>query len=205
MSAGCHLIVMAKAPVPGYAKTRLIPVLGAAGAAALAERLLERAVEHALEAGLGPVELCCAPDAGHPAFERFAGRERLSLTGQGDGDLGARMWRALERALEHAGRALLIGTDAPDLDARVLCRAAASLETHDAVFVPALDGGYALVGLCRPAPSLFANMVWSTPQVMARTRTRLAEAGLRHAELAPVRDIDEPRDLAHVPTRWSSA
>lgn len=202
MSTACRVIVMAKAPLPGHAKTRLIPALGAEGAAALAQRLLARAVEHALEAALGPVELCCAPDPGHSAFRPFAGRQHLCLSRQEDGDLGARMRRALDRALAHAARVLLIGTDAPDLDAPMLRQAAGALDTHDAVFVPALDGGYALVGLCRPAPSLFDNMVWSTARVMADTRTRLAEAGLTHLELAPVRDIDEPADLPHVPRRW---
>jgi glycosyltransferase A (GT-A) superfamily protein (DUF2064 family) len=100
---------------------------------------------------------------------------------------------------------LLMGTDAPALDAALLRHAAVALQGRDAVFVPALDGGYALVGLRRPAPSLFAAIAWSTPQVMAQTRAALAAAGLRHAELPPVADIDEPPDLARLPPGWLPA
>lgn len=194
-------IVMAKAPLPGFAKTRLIPALGADGAAALAARLLDHALQQALAAALGPVDLCCAPDAAHPALARHAGRPGLVLSAQGDGDLGARMARAFARWLPH-GPVLMTGTDAPALDAAVLHQATAALQTVDAVFVPALDGGYALIGLRQPAPTLFEGIAWSTAQVMAQTRTRLATAGLRHVELAPLPDIDEPADLVHLPPGW---
>lgn len=206
--APCRVIVMAKAPVAGFAKTRLIPALGAVGAAALAERLLERAVDAALAAELGPVELCCAPDASHHAFQRWISTPRVSLSLQREGDLGARMARAIDRALEGGAPApscvLLIGTDAPALDAAMLREAAAALAAFDAVFVPAHDGGYALVGLNRPAPGLFEAMPWSTAHVMARTRMRLGRDGLRHKELAPVHDVDEPAGLAHLPAGWLS-
>ena len=97
---------------------------------------------------------------------------------------------------------LLIGTDAPGVDAAYLRAAAAALATHDAVFGPALDGGYTLVGLRQPTPALFAQMPWSTPQVMGETRKRLAHLGLRHAELPALSDIDEPADLAALPPGW---
>jgi glycosyltransferase A (GT-A) superfamily protein (DUF2064 family) len=97
---------------------------------------------------------------------------------------------------------LLIGTDAPALDAAMLREAAAVLEDFDAVFVPAHDGGYALVGLARPAPGLFDEMPWSTSRVMGQTRSRIARDGLRHRELAPVHDVDEPADLVHLPAGW---
>ena len=201
MSASA-IIVMAKAPLPGFAKTRLIPALGADRAAALAERLLHAAVAQAIAAGLGPVDLCCTPDRVHPAFERYAGTPGVELSDQGDGDLGARMARAFERWLASGRRAVMIGTDAPALDAALLARAAQALSDADAVFVPAFDGGYALIGLRRAAPSLFADMPWSTPVVMARTRQRLAAAGLTHIELPAVADIDEPADLVHLPSGW---
>ncbi len=203
----CRIIVMVKAPVAGQAKTRLIPALGAAGAAALAGRLLDRAVQQAVAAGLGPVELCGAAgrdDATvHPAFARLRDEWRIELTAQGSGDVGERMHRAFERALgplrDTAAGALLIGSDAPDLDAARLRQAADALADTDAVFVPAHDGGYALVGLNRPAIQLFEHMRWSTPTVMADTRERLAAAGLRHIELSALNDIDEPADLVHLP------
>ena len=204
MKTSCPVIVMAKAPVAGFAKTRLIPALGAQGAAALAECLLERALGHALDAQLGPVDLCCAPGMCHPALARHATWPGMALSAQGDGDLGARMARAFDRWLRRAGRALMTGTDAPALDAAMLCRAAAALDQADAVFIPALDGGYALIGLRCAAPALFSDMAWSTASVMADTRKRLAAAGLRHIELPPVADIDEPADLVHLPPGWRS-
>lgn len=202
MTGACALIVMAKAPLAGYAKTRLIPALGAAGAAALAERMIEHAVGHACAAALGDVTLSCAPGVGHALFERLAAAHGVRLVPQGDGDLGARMARALESALLTHERALLVGTDAPAVDAPMLRLAAARLLDHDAVFIPALDGGYVAVGLRRPAPGLFSGMVWSTTRVMHDTRERLRLERLRHAELAPVADIDVPADLARLPPSW---
>jgi uncharacterized protein len=226
--ASTTLIVFAKAPVPGFAKTRLIPALGAVGAAALAEKLLHHTVSNALAAALGDVELCTTPSTQHAAFQRWSGHPRVRLTEQGGGDLGARMNRALNRALSEAPcsrpkqsanpttsvdstpdkqatsqpRALLMGTDAPTLDAPALRNAALALRGQDAVFVPALDGGYALVGLSRSAPTLFAGMTWSTASVMAHTRLRAAAAGLRWLEMPAVADIDEAADLVHLPVGW---
>ena len=207
----CRIVVMAKAPLAGYAKTRLVPALGADGAAALAGRLLAHAVREARGANLGAVELRCAPDAGHEAFRALAGEATTTTTTtttlapQGDGDLGERMARAFADAFA-AGerRVLLIGTDAPALDAAMLRRAAAALDTAEAVFVPALDGGYALVGLRRAVPALFASMTWSCDTVMRRSRERAADAGIVHVELPAVADIDEPADLVHLPAGWGA-
>lgn len=199
------IVVLAKAPLPGLAKTRLIPALGAEGAAALAGRLLDHAVATAVSAGLGPVWLCGTPTLSHPAFQRLAALHGVVLSAQAEGDLGQRMQQALQQVLDSGGPALLIGTDAPALGAARLVQAARALQDHDAVFVPALDGGYALVGLRAAAPALFSGMSWSTPQVMADTRERARAAGLRWAELPAVPDIDEPADLAHLPPGWLPA
>lgn len=199
------VVVFAKAPVPGLAKTRLIPALGAAGAAALAERFLRHTVAEAVAADLGPVVLYTTPDTTHAAFRALAAQHRVALRVQRGGDLGERMARAFDEVLAGSGAALLVGTDAPALTAQVLREAAAGLAADDAVFVPAADGGYALVGLRRPAPALFAGMRWSHPGVMAETRRRLAALALRHAELPTLADVDEPADLVHVPPAWLPA
>ena len=200
----CAIVVFAKAPIAGLAKTRLIPALGPDGAAALAEKMLGHSVQQALASGCGPVELCVTPDTTHAIFARQVtlSSDVLRLTDQGEGDLGQRMDRALTRVLQQHTCAILIGTDAPALDVEVLRAAAHALTQHDAVFVPALDGGYALVGLTHPQSELFTGMVWSTPQVMAQTRIRLQAASLRWTELDPVADIDEPADLSHLPPGW---
>lgn len=204
------VIVFAKAPVPGAAKSRLAPALGAERAAALAERMLRHTLAEAVAAGVGPVALCAAPDTSHPALQDAAASFGVTLTAQGDGDLGQRMHRAferhlLERPLAGASGALLIGTDAPALDADVLRLAAAALQQHAAVFVPALDGGYALIGLQRPDERCFAGMRWSHAAVMADTRDRLRAASVGWTELAPVADIDVPDDLVHLPPGWLEA
>ena len=196
------IIVFAKAPVPGLAKTRLAPALGAAGAATLAERMLRHTLGQARAADLGAIELCAAPDATHPALKAAAADHGAALTEQGPGDLGQRMHRALARQLTQHERALLVGTDAPSLDAGMLRQAASALEAHDAVFVPALDGGYALVGQRRADPRWFTGMRWSHDRVMEETRERLRSVGVRWKELPPVADIDEPVDLVHLPPSW---
>ena len=136
MKQDCALIVFAKAPVPGYAKTRLAHVLGAEAAARLASRMLAETLATAIEAGIGPVELCCAPHDTHPEFRRAAIEYGVNLTLQGDGDLGTRMNRALTRSLNVHRRVLLIGTDASGLGAVQLRDAAVALYTQAAVFVP---------------------------------------------------------------------
>jgi uncharacterized protein len=201
MTPDCTVIVFAKAPVAGQVKTRLAKLLGEDGAARLAARMLDATLDHARTAGIGPVELCCAPDATHPQF-RAAAESGIRLTLQGEGNLGDRMQRALAGALARTRHALLIGTDAPALGPAVLRAAAAALNAHPAVLVPAADGGYVLVGLARPCPELFEEIAWSTPQVMAQTRARLSRLGLQAAELPSMNDVDGPEDLVHVPQEW---
>jgi hypothetical protein len=110
-------------------------------------------------------------------------------------DLGARMAHAFAATLQHATHAICIGADCPALTAQHLQEAAAALRAgDDAVFVPAEDGGYALIGLSRNLPQLFADMAWGGSTVMAQTRVRLREAGLRWRELATLWDVDRPED-----------
>ena len=134
--SGPRIIVFAKAPRPGLAKTRLIPALGAAGAAALAARMLAHTLDQALASGVGEVELCAAPAPGDAMWQGVELPEGLVLTAQGEGDLGARMARATQRAIEagdscadeSCAGVLLIGTDCPAVDAACLRQAASALE-----------------------------------------------------------------------------
>lgn len=200
-----RIIVFAKAPRPGLAKTRLIPALGAAGAAMLAARMLAHTLDQALASGIGAVELCVAPAPGDAVWQGVELPEGLALTAQGEGDLGARMARAAQRAIksdESCAGVLLIGTDCPALDAARLRQAANALSETDAVIVPTADGGYALLGLRRFDASLFADMAWSTPTVAATTLARLEMLGWSCTRLALLHDIDEPADLVHLPPGW---
>jgi rSAM/selenodomain-associated transferase 1 len=190
-----QIAILAKAPVAGFAKTRLIPALGPAGAARLQRALTARTLRTALAAGLGPVTLWCAPDARHRFFRAVRHTTGVALEDQPAGDLGDRM----HAAFVHAGTAplLLVGTDCPALTPQHLVGAAQRLLAgDDAVFHPAEDGGYVLVGLRRPQAPLFAHMAWSTERVMADTHARAAALGLQVHVAPTLWDVDEPADLA---------
>lgn len=202
MTSAIPIVVFAKAPVPGKAKTRLIPRLGARGAAQLHAALVERTLETACAAGLGTVELCCAPDAAHPFFAACAERHGAALATQATGDLGARMLSAFDRIVPVSGPTLLIGSDCPALTPEHLREAAAALAAgHDAVLGPAEDGGYVLVGLARTSRCLFDGIGWGEPDVVRDTRARLAALGWRWHELAELWDVDRPEDLARLAER----
>jgi len=190
-----RIIIIAKEPKSGLAKTRLIPALGPEGAAALARRLLHHAVKQALQADLGPVELCVTPDKNAPCWQPWADDRRIRLTGQVSGDLGQRMAAAAARGLAQGTPVLLIGTDCPRLDATQLQAMADSLQQRDACLCPVRDGGYALLGLRRFAPELFREIPWSTDRVAALTRQRLQQLGWHWHESPPLWDLDQPDDL----------
>jgi rSAM/selenodomain-associated transferase 1 len=189
------IAILAKAPVPGLAKTRLIPALGADGAARLQERFVGHAVKTACE--VAAVTLWAEPDHTHPIFRQFASHVRLAC--QVPGDLGARMFAAAAVA---SGPVLVIGTDCPALTTDHL-RAAIDVlrQGIDVVVNPAEDGGYVLIGMNEPDPRLFAGMVWSVPTVMAETRRRLAQSGLSWREPARLWDVDLPDDLDRMRAR----
>jgi rSAM/selenodomain-associated transferase 1 len=189
------IAILAKAPVAGAVKSRLIPALGADGAALLAARMLDHAVDIARAAAVGPVVLWTAPDPTHRQFQSLQQRHAIALARQPDGDLGARMHAAVVAA---AAPVLVIGADCPALTAEHLGAAALALRQHDAVVIPAEDGGYVLIGLRKPAPLLFPGMTWSVPSVMAKTRQRLTALGLTWRELSPLWDVDRPEDMARL-------
>ncbi|MBA4175186.1 MAG: hypothetical protein C0505_01275 [Leptothrix sp. (in: Bacteria)] len=196
-----QVAVLAKAPVPGQAKTRLIPALGAQGAARLQRQFTRATLQTALDAGLGGVTLWCAPDARHRFFRALQLATGVACLAQPAADLGQRMHAAFEHHCPH-GPLLLTGTDCPPLTPAHLRQAArALLAGADAVFQPAEDGGYVMVGLRRPQVRLFDGMAWSTATVMAETRERARAAGLRVCELETLWDVDEPADLV----RWRAS
>lgn len=193
-----RVAVFAKAPVAGSVKTRLAAALGEAGAADLHARLARHALGTAFASGVGAVELWCAPDTTHAFFQACARELGVALHAQTGGDLGERMHRAFEHAAARGDALLVVGSDCPVLPAEMLREAARTLRTHDAVFTPAEDGGYVMVGLARPQPRLFDGIAWGTGDVMQATRTRLAGSGLRWKELATLWDVDRPADLARL-------
>ena len=198
-----RIVIFAKAPRPGSVKTRLIPALGAEGAASLARRFLAHTIQQALAADVGMVELCMSPAPTDPDWHGVAIPGAVQRTAQGEGDLGARMACAARRVTQDTESAdksvLLIGTDCPALTASALKQAAQQLEQHDAVLIPAHDGGYVLLGVKSPCPELFDQMPWSTSSVATETLRRMAALNLHVWQGLTLHDVDEPADLQHVP------
>jgi hypothetical protein len=190
-----RIVVFGKEPAPGRVKTRLIPALGAQGAARLAEEMLAATLREALATGLA-VELCGDPD---PA--RWHSGADVRLSAQGRGDLGERLARAAARVLGDGENVLLVGSDCPGLHAPRLLAAADALAAHDAVIHPAADGGYVLLGLRRFDPSLFAGIAWSSAAVASETIARIRRLDWSLCVAETLRDVDEPGDLALVAGR----
>jgi rSAM/selenodomain-associated transferase 1 len=189
------VLVFARDPDAGPVKTRLAATIGDA-AARTAYRRLAETVWRGLEHPRLERRLWVAPAASVASMAAWlCGAD--AVLGQPEADLGARLDAAFAEAFAHgAPWAAAVGTDAPTLDATMVLRAGAALDEHDAAIVPALDGGYALLALARPAPELFGAMPWSTPRLLEATLARVAELGWSAAVLTAVRDVDDAADLA---------
>ncbi len=190
------ILLFAKPPVAGKVKTRLMPAVGAEGACRMHRRLLQHTVQQVNRADI-PAVLWAADNPQHPAFNG------IDLTGwqrelQSEGDLGARMLTAATAGLKQAQKILLIGSDCLLLDKSVFEQVAVALDDKPVVFVPAEDGGYVLLGLTKVVPSLFKQIDWGTPHVLAQSRQYLQQEGVEWAELPELWDIDRPEDLVRL-------
>lgn len=196
--AEVSVIVIAKAPLPGFAKTRLIPAIGREGAARLAAAALADTLWAIAETPAARrVLVIDGPINGAPWLPRIDGR-RFELIPQRDGGLGQRLSGAF--ADSAATPALLVGMDTPQITAPLLGESIAALcsEGTDAVLGPAADGGWWAIGLREPHPGVFAGVPMSSADTAAHQRARLAELGLRVRELEQLRDIDTIEDARAV-------
>jgi uncharacterized protein len=191
------LIVFARAPLPGRAKTRLLPALGEKGAADLYRCFLldtfagaAESGAHVLVAGDEPEHLPALRDLAATALPQ------VEVVAQSGADLGARMLNAFCYARADHPAAVIIGTDAPTLPPSRLQEALARAATSDLVLGPCFDGGYYLVGMRTPQPRLFEEMTWSGPTVLVDTLARAHALGLDVSLLDPWYDVDTPEDLA---------
>jgi len=190
------VLVFARAPLPGRAKSRLVPRRGEWGAARLQARLTLHSLRTAIEARCGALELHGTPRARHAFFLLCARAYRAVLREQRGSNLGERMLNAFRVVLLRRRGAILIGTDCPALRPADLARAARWLAGgYDAVIAPAEDGGYALIALRRVTPRLFEGIEWGGDNVYAATRARLDALGWRWRALPTVWDVDRPRDV----------
>jgi rSAM/selenodomain-associated transferase 1 len=195
-ASDCHIILFAKAPIPGRVKTRLIPSMGAKAAAALSEQLIYHCLVTAVESGVGSVDLWCTPSTKHPFLIHCAEKFQVELHLQMNGNIGKRMAHAFHETLKIANYALLMGSDCPCLTRADLKKAVTALkEGMDAVISPAEDGGYVLIGLHHYTSKLFSGVSWGTKWVLEQTRTRLRYLGWQWQELPERWDVDRPEDV----------
>lgn len=192
MTERASLVVLAKAPVPGRAKTRLCPPLSLVDAAALAEAMLRDVLVRAWPVGRRTLATF---GAGHPAWDEA---EALGwrITEQRGEHLGARMWNAACDARgAHTQPVLILGTDAPHVAPVLIDEALDAVGTHDAAVVPAADGGYVAIAVHANALPLFGRLSWGTPEVLSQTLRAAERSGLRLHVTPSTYDLDEIADL----------
>jgi uncharacterized protein len=194
------LMIFTRYPEPGRVKTRLIPTLGAQAAAGLSCRLTKDTLARAqMLASQRTVALEVWFDGGDEGGLAECFGSARCYRRQTGGDLGERMLRAFQSALTTPDRrALLIGTDCPDLSPDLMRTAFEALSSCDLVLGPARDGGYYLIGLRRAIPELFRGIAWGTSTVRAETLTIAHDLALLVEELPVLEDVDRPEDLPHL-------
>ncbi len=191
------LVIFTRYPEPGKTKTRLIPVLGAEGAASLQRQMTEQTIAKtkALQCERQISIAVYFSDGSQPLMENWLGTS-VVYRRQSDGDLGTRMAVAFQTELEAGAQSVvIIGTDCPDLTIEILTQAFEALKQHDLVVGPAADGGYYLIGLRRLLPELFVGVSWGTSQVRQQTVEIAQSLDLAIAFLPLLNDIDRPEDL----------
>lgn len=191
------LMVFTRYPEPGTTKTRLIPVLGKAGAANLHRLMAQRTIARARslqQSGRLSVEIHHT-GGNLQLMQDWLGTD-IIYQNQIDGDLGARMLAAFQKSFDSGvDKAAIIGTDCPTLKAEIMAQAFEELSQHDLVLGPAKDGGYYLIGLRRAIPELFSGIKWGTSEVFVCTRAIAQNLDLNIAYLPTLADIDRPEDL----------
>ncbi len=184
-------------PEAGQAKTRLIPELGAQGAADLYRKMAEQVagvVKDLDRPGLLKVAYYDPADKGREIREWLG--NGFHLVAQPGGDLGRRLEDAFVGGFRKGARRIVaIGTDCVEITGEIILEAFEALHEADAAIGPALDGGYYLMGLNRPCHSAFRGIPWSTDKTLRETLARLRGCGLNVRLLPPLMDIDTPEDL----------
>jgi hypothetical protein len=190
-------IIFSRYPRPGASKTRLIPHLGAVGAADLQRRMTEKVVAEAARLARRTqihVELAMA-GATQDEMAAWLGGE-FSWRQQEGTDLGERMGFAFELAFNKGvQRVVLVGADCPSICTAILAQAFEHLHHHELVLGPTSDGGYYLIGLSRPCSFLFDGISWGSDQVLAQTMAAAREANLQSVLLESFSDVDRPEDV----------
>lgn len=193
-----RIVIMAKAPIPGLCKTRLISVLGEKGAADLARQMLTHTINMAITSAVGRVECCMTPSPESLPGLVTSYSAEISWSKQVNGDLGMKMADIVRRVIDEGESIILLGTDCPGLTTLHIQKAAQWLHHGYVSLIPVDDGGYCLIGLNQYAQELFTSIPWSTKQVAEITRQRITDLGWRLFETESLFDIDLPEDLLRI-------
>jgi len=193
------IILFARAPEYGQVKTRLAAGIGDQAALVIYRQLLEHTFQMVADSQLAPIELHVDGNQTHPFMQQIATQAGAKIVVQQGIDLGERMYRALDGALQQREAVIIIGTDCPVMDAAYLENALQQLARGTEVVVgPSEDGGYVLIGATRADDRVFHNINWGCDSVMQQTRLAMKGAGIGFSELEILWDIDHPEDLR----RW---
>ncbi len=189
------LVMMVKRPACGAVKSRLAAGIGVVAATSAYRTMMYNSIRRLATDRRWHFILAIAPDSA--VFEPFWPRN-ISLAAQGSGDLGDRMQRIM--ASMPPGPVIIIGSDIAGMRPAHIARAFKKLGDVDAVFSPAGDGGYSLVGLKRSLrpPAIFNNVRWSSPHTLDDTLLNLR--GLKAGYIEVLHDIDTQADWEH----WKS-
>ena len=192
------LIIFSRYPEPGKTKTRLIPALGAGGAAELQRQMTEHILNTARKYKSFrdlTIEIYFA-GGNEQLMSEWLGKE-LKYVPQVSGDLGHKMRSAFDRSFKLGNqRVIVIGIDCPDINQAILENAFNSLQEQDLVIGPAEDGGYYLIGLNQSIPQLFHNINWGTEKVLKQTKYIAQKLNLSIYDLPTLSDVDRPQDIA---------
>jgi uncharacterized protein len=190
--ASKHLTVFVKAPSQGTVKTRLARTIGKEAACGAYQKIVGELVDRL--APLPFIELRFTPDDAAVEIKPWR-RRQWQLRPQGEGDLGQRLERAFGDAFAGGAHYVaVIGSDCPTITPDDIQTAWAALQANDVVIGPARDGGYWLIGLREPRPTLFQSIDWSTDKVLKQTLRRARARNLKVELLRELSDVDTESD-----------
>jgi uncharacterized protein len=198
------ILLFTRLPKPGNTKTRLIPALGAEGAAALQRNMTLNicgVIRTIARQGCTCVEVHYTGGSSEEMEEWLGSDFTYKL--QHEGDIGEKMFAAIQQHLGHYDSIILVGSDCPEIDSKLLQNCLGSLQASDIVIGPAFDGGYYLIGVRgslneNDLQYLFSGIDWGTSSVFRQTIEKIDTLKLRYHQLKKLHDIDTPEDLRYL-------
>lgn len=185
------LLIFIRNPVKGKVKTRLAKTIGEDEAFRVYQELIDITRNMACSIPVDKFLYYSDEIEWENKWDRTVYMVQLQTTK----DLGERMQAAFKDALQLYSKAVIIGSDCPELTPEIVNKAFEELETHDVVFGPSYDGGYYLLGMKRLQRELFQNIPWSTNTVLIDSIIALNKSKLSYSLLPALHDIDDEEDL----------